>query len=504
MSMTEKDYVFILGDSRTGTSSLNAFLNALGISSKHYYVKEASQVSPDHENREINLLNLIKFVKNSGYSGFTDYPTRLYYKELYEAFPNAYFILSVRESTQTWLKSMKTYFPKFGIDINENSVVRNYEDINKKILHFFKNNKRFLLVNIDDDDVENSIKIKNLLGVPSDIIIGRENTSEDVDVNDVSRRKTLFKSESSDWIKYVEESCQPSKTLLSEKGWLYLINDTNEFYSWSYGTKSWNLKQKDQVAEIFKIRQEKLSELGSKYIKIITPEKSIVYPEYLPHIFNGKDVSVDRPAKICSGLSPCVHYLDKYLTSLKGFARSYFKGDSHINWHGAYFIYRYIIGELNKQGLALGSAIEQSELIVSLANYKGDLYNQALEAQLTDIHGVWGPFNLDDSLGYEINLQPKIEFSYLEPPHEYVEKFGQDREVIVTSLDKNLPTAVVFRDSTCDFLVPYLSNHFSKVTYIWHKGNVYEDILRKERPDVVINMMAERFVSNYYSRKPLN
>tara|TARA_Y100000994_G_scaffold244621_1_gene244787 strand:+ start:8719 stop:10230 length:1512 start_codon:yes stop_codon:yes gene_type:complete len=494
--------VFVLGDSRTGTSSLNAFLNAIGIPSKHYYVKEASQCSPDHEHRQGNLDNLLSYIKNSGYSGFTDYPTRLYYQELHNAFPDAYFILSVRSSTQKWLRSMKAYFPKFGINFDEEAVTRNYEEINKKIIDFFKDNNRFLVVDIDEDDKVNSLKIKHFLGVISDITIGRENTSDDVDIQNVSRRKTLFKSDDEDWIRYVEDSCKPSKTLLSEKGWLYLINDTNDFYSWCYGRKKWTENERKAVVNIFKERVQKLEATGRKYIKIITPEKNIVYPEYLPHIFDNKRLIEDRPATLCAKASPNVHYLDKYLISLKGFARSYFKGDSHINWHGAYFIYRYMIAELSKMGFNLGPAIELSDLEVSLANYKGDLYNQALDAQLTDIHGVWGPFNLSDSLGYEINLQPKAQFSRINSPSDYVERFGQTRDVITTTLDKKLPTAIVFRDSTCDFLVPFISNHFSKVTYIWHKGDVYEDVIERENPDVVINMMAERFLSNYHQRNP--
>ena len=102
--------IFVLGDSRTGTSSLGSYLAALGFRSKHYFVKESKQSSPDHENRKNNWQNLYEYIDGSGYSAFSDYPTRLYYKEIYNCFSDAYFILTVRSSTDRWLKSMVSYF----------------------------------------------------------------------------------------------------------------------------------------------------------------------------------------------------------------------------------------------------------------------------------------------------------------------------------------------------------------------------------------------------------
>lgn len=55
--MSKEEYIFVLGDSRTGTSSLGSYLSALGFPSKHYYVNEADQISPDHENRKKIGLN---------------------------------------------------------------------------------------------------------------------------------------------------------------------------------------------------------------------------------------------------------------------------------------------------------------------------------------------------------------------------------------------------------------------------------------------------------------
>ncbi|WP_137222103.1 sulfotransferase [Shewanella sp. MEBiC00475] len=494
--------VFVLGDSRTGTSSLNAYLMALGINSKHYYVKESEQTSPDHENRTSNLTKLLNYIDSSEYNGFTDYPTRLYYKELYESYPDSFFILTVRENTERWLNSMLGYFPKFGMELNKKQIIHNYEKINNDISVFFGNNSaKFLVVNIDDCDDLNSNKIKLFLGIKSSAVIGKENTTEDIDVEDVSKRKILYRYSGDDWVSYLESVCQPYKTLLSEKGWIYLINDSNDFYRWAYGINEWDESHISKVNEVFSSRLKCLADKGGVYLKYITPEKNVIYNEFLPHIFNDKRLSNTRPAKLLGAVEG-VHYLDKYLTSLKGWGNLYFRGDSHVNWLGAYYIYRHVLSECSKKGLNVGAAIVIDDLKPIIADYRGDLYEQVSNNQKTDIRGVWGDFNKKDSLSYEIAYKAPQRFDVLQAPEDYINKYGESREVIVTEiLDSKLPTAVVFRDSTCDFIQPLISNHFKRVVYIWHKGNVYSDVIEKEKPDVVLHFMAERFVSNYFARE---
>ena len=123
---------------------------------------------------------------------------------------------------------------------------------------------------------------------------------------------------------------------------------------------------------------------------------------------------------------------------------------------------------------------------------------------MDDIHGVWGGYNLKDSLGYEIMYElHEKPFKTTPIPQEY-QRYAETREVVITERDdQDMPVAVVFRDSTCDFLIDFLSSHFKRVIYIWHKGDIYREVIEKEKPDIVINFMAERFVSTYPHRKAL-
>ena len=59
--------------------------------------------------------------------------------------------------------------------------------------------------------------------------------------------------------------------------------------------------------------------------------------------------------------------------------------------------------------------------------------------------------------------------------------------------DRRLPRAVVFRDSFATWLIPLLSENFSRVLYSW-QYTLDGDIVERELPDVVIQEMAEHIL----------
>lgn len=184
--------IFVLGDSRTGTSTLAAFLKALNFNSIHYYREDSNQISPDNENRETNWINLRDFINTNNYQAFSDYPTRLYYQELAKEYPNAKFILTVRKNIDIWKKSMIKYFSKFDIKLNIEHLEKIHNSINNDIKFYFsKNPENFIEICIDDDSSVNSKIIKDFLSIDSHIEMGWENKSEDVDI-EVPRYEKLY------------------------------------------------------------------------------------------------------------------------------------------------------------------------------------------------------------------------------------------------------------------------------------------------------------------------
>jgi hypothetical protein len=84
-------------------------------------------------------------------------PWPLFYKELYVIYPDAKYILTIRD-TNKWIRSVVTYFASiriplhkkiYGVPCAEGYEYRYkevYEQTNKQILKFFKNKPNFLIM----------------------------------------------------------------------------------------------------------------------------------------------------------------------------------------------------------------------------------------------------------------------------------------------------------------------------------------------------------------------
>lgn len=90
--------VFGIGLSRTGTKSLTAALEALGIPCQHFPSIEANIRSGDYRLPQLET-----------YRALTDTPIVRIYKELDRAYPGSLFILTTR-SVESWLQSCEGYF----------------------------------------------------------------------------------------------------------------------------------------------------------------------------------------------------------------------------------------------------------------------------------------------------------------------------------------------------------------------------------------------------------
>jgi hypothetical protein len=502
--------VFVIGDSRTGTLSLHNFFIDNKMKSIHYYVKQARQTEPLHENVDENRANLKAFLATNSAQCYTDYPTRFFFEELWEWYPDALFILSTRSSTERWLKSMATFYDKFGIVVDRESLRVSHEAVNDRIRNFFADKAdQFLELCIDDGNDVNTEKLERFLGVANPIPIGNDNSTESIDNSILSKTHQLYRLTSADPVGAIERVLDGDKAFLSEYGWVFLANDTNRFLDFAFGKTGWTEDEGAKAVDVLQTRAAKLQDLGIKYIKYIIPEKSVVYKEYLPRVFGNTPLRQERPAvELAKAMPDFVHYLADYLLDARSYGQLYFRGDSHTNWLGAWFVYCYIIRTLPRLGLAKSREIVAfKDLLPRIAAYEGDLF-----AQLNP--GLRGEF--EDRLGFtsaasglDLTIQLLLpeaskKARRVETPQKYREWFTSRETFVYERPDgEGLKKAVIFRDSTLDFCHELIAQHFSRSVFVWHQGQVFEEVIREENPDVVLHIMAERFVSRYPSFVPL-
>ena len=176
--MKNSPMVFVLGDSRTGTTSLHKFLLDAGFRSIHYFVDEVASISRRRGNSRIDYHSFKVFIEESGFDAFSDYPTRNFFRELRQDYPDAFFILTTRKDIQTWQKSMRRFFAS-RIDVLDNmgKLSALYQNINEEIRTLHKASEHFIEICIDDPSDMNEHLLSTFLGSRADIRLMKLNST---------------------------------------------------------------------------------------------------------------------------------------------------------------------------------------------------------------------------------------------------------------------------------------------------------------------------------------
>ena len=116
---TPKDCkIFCIGLSRTGTNSLSEALSLLGYEGKHWTNEDG---------------HILEWTEIEKFQYLSDTPISFVFETLYYAYPDAYFIYTVRDTTE-WVKSMDNHFKWAGDFNNFKKIVFNNNNHPSKII----------------------------------------------------------------------------------------------------------------------------------------------------------------------------------------------------------------------------------------------------------------------------------------------------------------------------------------------------------------------------------
>lgn len=152
-----RENIFVIGLSKTGTTSMCEALNHIGYNSIHF--------------PPIMKLNGSEIIFDwpwylEKYNAFGDIPVSLFYKKLDKLYPNSKFILTYREKN-SWLESAEKHFSVpsrdqivavlheklYGSDVfNHKKFSNSYSKHYNEVIDFFKNKKNFLIFDIYEGD----------------------------------------------------------------------------------------------------------------------------------------------------------------------------------------------------------------------------------------------------------------------------------------------------------------------------------------------------------------
>jgi len=272
-----------------------------------------------------------------------------------------------------------------------------------------------------------------------------------------------------------------SKVLVGRDGWLYYNDVTdNDPIATYQGT---NLLTDDQVAAARSALiawRDWLQARGIAFVVCVAPEKTSIYPEYLPTGFatHTPRTRIDQLLAACAGPDG-VEIVDLRGPLLQAKQSSplplYFRTDTHWN--------------------AAGAAVGASVLLQALHSRLPAIAPLTATDFPTELRPA-PPGDLARMIGVPTGLRDWTA-AYPSRADAMVQSVSPERGKVVVEQDRPglpLPRALFFRDSFASGLIPFLSPDFSRAVYIWDH-QLDPRLIEAEKPNVVVLEMVERYFS---------
>jgi len=285
-----------------------------------------------------------------------------------------------------------------------------------------------------------------------------------------------------------------SKTIIGKNGWLFMAKESENVNEVDYfrSIKLFSKKELKHWRNALEQRRGWLANRGIHYFFIIIPNKSTIYSEFMPDFIH--------PVRNRSRLDQLLDYLKKnsdfqiidvrkVLINAKKDREVYCKTDSHWNEYGAYIAYREIMRYI-------GEYFENIKPI-HVSNFKIEIKNR-FGGDLAITLSLHNKVYREDYIGFKSKIPLKARGRRLGNISEYVSQTCMECKI------PGLLNAVMFHDSFVHELKPFISEHFSRILYIWDRLGMkfYTDIIKREKPKIVIEEMAERFLMNKKLNNP--
>jgi alginate O-acetyltransferase complex protein AlgJ len=296
-------------------------------------------------------------------------------------------------------------------------------------------------------------------------------------------RKRLIRWEHR-WKRDLFKESTLSDVMIGRDGFLFYAGDNmiEDFR----GTKPFEIAQLQAWQSLLEGRRNWCARHGIKYMFVLTPDKHSVYPEFLPDWMTrvGKETRADQFINWMKAHSN-VEVLDLRppLIEAKKIQRTYLFTDTHWNFFGGFIGYQNVIETLSKQMPELKP--------LSLDQFE----QKTTEQPGGDLAGMLGEEQTLREKNY-FGLEPKPPLEALKTVTEtnfLNKKWGNLAEPRITTNPRAQGKAILFHDSFALGWVPFLGYHFHQVVYIW-KYNWEKTFVEREKPDVVIDEMLERFL----------
>lgn len=258
-----------------------------------------------------------------------------------------------------------------------------------------------------------------------------------------------------------------------QEGWLYLGSTLDQYRDNCLLTTG----ELRLIAQGYRARRDWLAAQGIRYLVVIAPNKSSIYPEYLPagSIRRSPESKLDQFAKYVRQNTD-LELLDlrALLIAAKKDFRPYDRTDTHWNQRGAFVGYTAIMNAVQKH---FPAAKPWSPDRFRLEVVEGP----GLDLTVMNNSRSWVR---DETLVFTPLTPPVHRMVHVDtdPLNGQFESFHDAAE---------LGCMYMMRDSFASYLIPYLANHWRHAIFTGGR-KMHTDLIFKHRPELVIDEIVER------------
>ena len=298
-------------------------------------------------------------------------------------------------------------------------------------------------------------------------------------------RSFLVNTRANLWIKLFHDS-PVSKVVVGQSGWLFYqseaIGDGPGINDYQGLTPLTSLELATINSSIRQVNDQ-LAKEHIKLIIVVAPNKSTIYPEYLPNNFP-RLLGSTRLDQLIASLPMDISFIDLRPTLITGRAvfPTYQMTDSHWNNYGAFLTVQTLISHLS---------LPYHLSPLTLADYSVTSKTISGDGDLASMMAARGIFS-----DLELNFTP------LHPSPYTTQDFGYSGgaysgHIWLQPGKKQLPRLLMFGDSFRSSMEPFLAPYFSSSYIMGFTGAHYKlnlDLVKIAKPNIVIWEVAERYL----------
>lgn len=283
-----------------------------------------------------------------------------------------------------------------------------------------------------------------------------------------------------------------SSVVVGRENWLFVGHETDKIDELRYflGCNLMNEETLERWLQVLNERQHWLERRGIAYLLVIAPNKSTIYPEYMPAIYpRGRQTRLDQLAGIMERNAPGFPLLDlrPVIRAGKKARLLYWPADTHWNDFGKHLAYREIVRKLSRRFPSLKALPQDAFAVQPCAEPSHDLEDLLLL-----------PCKAQVQL-FRLVAKRRLPASRVKAANAGTAPFWE----IYRSRSASLPLALIIHDSFGETLKPLLASHFRRSRWVLDRSHAFPAAwIDKKRPCLVIDEVAERYLDEDPWRNP--